>query len=547
MSSAAPPSPAASGARERRTRLTYVLLFRVVVVSLLLGARLFEEASTPDGMAFGFTAGLGLLILSYASSIALSLWLRGERSVAEIDLIAAVQIIFDLASATALVHLTGGIESQLVFTYLIIVAGAGLLFTRGTLWTAVAAVVSFSALLLLRHFGLVPRVGQLGPSPTREVLRAILQNSVAILATGVLASRLAVEVARASASLVRASAEFEDLATLYADVVRSLSSGLVTLNVDGRVATVNQAAVAILGIAEADLVGRPIGSSIPAVAELLTPARQVRREEITFHDPQRKPRRLGITLSPLVDARDVQVGQIVTFQDLTELRAMEEAITRQKRLAAIGRLAAGVAHEIRNPLAAISGSIELLVASGVGESQENKELSQIVLREVARLNGLITELLEFARPRTPDLQRLDLSDAVEELVRVFQNDKQLRDTQVELSAAGPLMVEADAGQLRQVVWNLLRNAAEAAPRGTIHVRVERKGTRAELVVRDEGPGIDDEHLSRVFEPFFSTKESGTGLGLPTVHRIVEEHHGTVELVRNEGGGTSAIVQLPLVV
>ncbi|HVS19588.1 MAG TPA: ATP-binding protein, partial [Planctomycetota bacterium] len=248
----------------------------------------------------------------------------------------------------------------------------------------------------------------------------------------------------------------------------------------------------------------------------------------------------------LLDARDVQIGQIVSFQDLTELRAMEEAVTRQKRLAAIGRLAAGVAHEIRNPLAAISGSIELLVASGIGEtSADARELAQIVLREVGRLNGLITELLEFARPRAPELQRLDLGEAVGELVNVFRNDRRLAQTRVELRVAGPVPIEADAGQLRQVVWNLLRNAAEAAPGEPIEIGVARDGVRARLTIHDRGPGIPDEQVSRVFEPFFSTKEGGTGLGLPTVHRIVEEHKGSIELVRHDGGGTLAVVSLPL--
>ena len=536
-----------AAARERRTRLTYLLFFRVVVVSLLLAARLVEDITAPDGFALGFSPGLGLVVLAYASAIAFSLSLRRAETSAAIDRIAAVQIVLDLLCATLLVHLTGGIESQLAFTYLIIVAGAGLLFPRGTIWTAAAAALLYSALLVARRVGLLPRIGQFVIAPPRELLRAALLHTVAIFATGLLAARLAKELVRAGASLVRASAQFEDLATLYADVVRSLSSGLVTLGVDGRVATANQAAISILGVLGDDLLGRPLELVIPGIAELLHPARSVRREELAFLDGAGKARRLGVTLSPLVDARDLQIGQIVTFQDLTELRAMEEAVTRQKRLAAIGRLAAGIAHEIRNPLAAISGSIELLVSSGIGEtSADAQELSQIVLREVGRLNTLITELLEFARPRVPELQRLDLAETTNELVQVFQNDKRLHDTRVELIAPAPVYVDADPNQLRQVLWNLLRNAAEAAPGRPIHVDIGRDGARARLTVRDEGPGIDDDSLSRVFEPFFSTKQTGSGLGLPTVHRIVEEHRGTIELARNDAGGMAATVHLPLV-
>ncbi|MGZ3405506.1 MAG: two-component system sensor histidine kinase NtrB [Polyangia bacterium] len=255
-------------------------------------------------------------------------------------------------------------------------------------------------------------------------------------------------------------------------------------------------------------------------------------------------RTLGVSLSPLVDSGGRTVGRIVNFQDLTELRRMEAAMQRTERLAAVGRLAAGIAHEIRNPLAAISGSIELLSQTMQGDgAKENKELMSIVIREVDRLNGLITELLEFARPRSLETERLDVAATMAEMLKVFENDKRLGDVRVELVAADAVFVEADPSQLRQVVWNLLRNAAEAAPRQTITVEVRADAEFASLTVRDRGPGISPEHRARMFEPFFSTKEGGTGLGLATVHRIVEEHKGTVELDCPASGGTAVTVKL----
>ncbi len=529
----------------RRTRLAYVFFFRLIFISLLLGARLLEEASAPAGVPpWGFTPGLLLVIVSYASAIGLSLWLRRAQNV---ERVAVAQVVFDLCAATMLVHLTGGVESQMSFTYLIIVAGAGLMFPKGAVRAALGAIGLFCALVVARRWGLVAPLGGSNATPLRELIRATMLNSVAIAATGALGARLAVELARTDARLDQKNAQFEDLATLYSDVVRSLSSGLMTVGLDGRVATVNQAALTILGLDENEVMGRTLASGIPEMATLLDAPRVVRREEVAFFDRSHKPRRLGVTVSPLVDSANRQVGQIVTFQDLTELRQMEEAVTRQKRLAAIGRLAAGIAHEIRNPLAAISGSIELLVSSGIGDSSaDSRELAQIVQRETQRLNGLITELLEFARPRALELVPLDLSEAVNELVQVFENDPRLRDSSVKLVAPQPVLVHADASQLRQVVWNLMRNAAEAAPNSEIEIRVEQDGVLAKLTIRDTGAGIPEENLSRVFEPFFSTKESGTGLGLPTVHRIIEEHKGTVELVRNADGGTSAVVSLPRV-
>ena len=535
------------GASLRRTRFTYFLFFRVVVISLLLAARAIEEWAAPlSAPAFGITPGLLFVIVCYGSAIALSLALRRADAVAAIDRVAISQIVFDLLASTALVQLTGGVESQLAFTFLIVVAGAGLSIPRGALRTAVAATLLLGGLLLGRQYGLLPMTGQLGPSPTREIMRALMLNSVAILATGALAERLAVELARTGASLASKNTQFDDLAALYANVVRSLSSGLLTIAADGRVATANHAALAILGLESTSVLGRPLADSLPGIASFLDLAGTVRREEVAFVDRSNKPRRIGVTVSPLLDSADRHLGQIVTFQDLTELRQMEEAVTRGKRLAAIGRLAAGIAHEIRNPLAAISGSIELLVSSGIGDaSPEARELGGIVQRETERLNGLITQLLEFARPHTPELMPLDLAEAVTELVQVFQNDRRLGDTRIELTSQ-PVRVEADSAQLRQVVWNLLRNAAEAAPGGVIRVAVRSQAGRALLVVTDDGPGISDDQLSRIFEPFFSTKPSGTGLGLPTVHRIVEEHRGSVEVGRHPDGGTTATVSLPAI-
>jgi two-component system sensor histidine kinase PilS (NtrC family) len=169
----------------------------------------------------------------------------------------------------------------------------------------------------------------------------------------------------------------------------------------------------------------------------------------------------------------------------------------------------------------------------------------IVLREVERLNGLITELLEFARPRRPDPQRLDVGATLQEMLRVFENDKRLAGARVELSAPEPVFVDADAGQLRQLIWNLLRNAAEASPKGEpISVEVAGENSLARITVRDRGPGISDENRARIFEPFFSTKEGGTGLGLATVHRIVEEHQGRIEVELPKDGGTAFTIRLP---
>ncbi|MCU1277394.1 MAG: multi-sensor signal transduction histidine kinase, partial [bacterium] len=447
------------------------------------------------------------------------------------------QVGSDLVLTTLLVHLTGGADSAFAFMYILVVVGAAFVLGRLALVAAAAAVL----------FYVVDGVG-FSSLPLRTLIRSLAVNAVAFAATGALATRLAAELTRAGEHIASQGIKLRDLAALHEDVIRGLTSGLVTVGRDGRILTFNTAAAEIIGRSATDAVGRPLVEIMPGLAALqasVADAALLRRGEVMQAvDGGREQRTLGVSLSPLVDSDGRTVGRIVNFQDLTELRRMEAAMQRTERLAAVGRLAAGIAHEIRNPLAAISGSIELLSQTMQGDgAKENKELMTIVIREVDRLNGLITELLEFARPRSLETERLDVAATMAEMLKVFENDKRLGEVPVELSADESVFVDADPAQLRQVVWNLLRNAAEAAPGQTIAVEVRADAELVSLTVRDRGPGISPEDRSHVFEPFFSTKEGGTGLGLATVHRIVEEHKGTVELDCPSDGGTAVTINL----
>jgi two-component system sensor histidine kinase PilS (NtrC family) len=519
------------------------MLFRVGLVTVLLAAVLTAELAAPveQPTAPVMSALLGLIAFTYGLTILYALLLPRLPS---LDLLAAAQIVVDVGSATALVHLTGGVESVFVFLYLLVVIGAAsVLSTRGTVAATTGAVLLYAGIAAGRRW--LPLFGQpLGSASGQEIARNIAVYAVAFAATGLLAARLARALTRAEARIASQHTRLRDLATLHADVIRCLTSGLITLTEDGRVVTFNNAAAEMVGLSPQDAVGHTVAEVLPALSpllEALPPDGTARREEVTH-----RSRVFGVTVTPLLDADRHVLGRIVNFTDLTELRRMQEVLLRNERLAAVGRLAAGVAHEIRNPLAAISGSIELLQA---GADRESTELMGIVQREVARLNTLITELLEFARPRRPDPQRLDVGAALQEMLRVFENDKRLAGARVELSAPQQVWVDADAGQLRQVVWNLLRNAAEASPGGqpiSVEVSAENGAPRwARITVRDHGPGISMEHRLRLFEPFFSTKDGGTGLGLATVHRIVEDHKGRIEVDAPPDGGTTFTVRLPL--
>ncbi|MES1165789.1 MAG: ATP-binding protein, partial [Verrucomicrobiota bacterium] len=280
------------------------------------------------------------------------------------------------------------------------------------------------------------------------------------------------------------------------------------------------------------------------------PAGTVRRAELCAARPDGSSRHLGVSAAPLSDHVGNLIGRVIHFQDLAELKRMELAVARAERLAGIGRLSAAIAHEIRNPLASISGSMEML-RDQPGTDPESRQLMDIAVREVDRLNALVTSLLDYARPRTEEPRRVNLAEVLGEIVKAF--DRERRDArqviQVRLDTAanvdGEVEVEAAGGQLRQIAWNLLRNAAEAMPTGgTITVGLARESEWVVLKVADTGAGIPPGDVERIFEPFFSTKNGGTGLGLATVARIVDDHHGAIEVQSEPGQGTTFAVRLP---
>lgn len=557
------------GERARRDVLRTVkilMLFRVGLATILLvGAAAIEIGQgTPEELSGPYARfAFSLIGVTYLATLGYAIAFRRVRDPARF---AFVQIGGDLALTTVVVHGTGGGQSSFLFLYLISVVTVALLARRRM--AAIVAAVSVVLMLGVTgagFFRLLPLVpGQvLAPwaiAPSELVMRLMI-NIAALAAVGVLASMLAARSRQADERLTRHEAYAGDLARLHENTIRCLTSGLVTLNLEGRVTSVNDAGCEILGcgrLGEAgpQLLGVPLASLLPDLPRVLAqagPTGIVRRAEIMATRADGELRHVGISAAPLSDHRGQHIGRVIHFQDLTELRRMEVAVARAERLASIGRLAAAIAHEIRNPLAGISGSIELL-RDHPGTEDENRKLMGIVVREVDRLNGLITSLLDYARPRTEERTSVDLSEDVSEVVAAFEHERRQVNAAIAVTAhveAGTL-VHGGRAQLRQVVWNLLRNAAEAMPSGgRIDVRVVREaGTRLGpmvlLAITDTGAGIPKADLDRIFEPFFSTKPGGTGLGLPTVARIIDDHRGTIELASEVGRGTTVTIRIPAV-
>jgi two-component system, NtrC family, sensor histidine kinase PilS len=543
--------PAAAATPDLRRRLTYLMLFRVALITLVLGATtLLYWLGDAD---LGAPSALLLYAIVGATYLLTIVYVAALRRLRSLTRLAHTQLAVDLVIASLLVHMTGGAQSAYTFFFPLTIIGAATVLTRdATVWVALAAALLFLLVGLLTWMGLLPvPAGLVARVSPIDLSRSLGLNLAAIIGVSILALNLATQLQRTSASLASERTAAADLLTLHSDIVRCLSSGLLTVDRWDTVLSVNRSACEILSTTPARAVGAPVERLLPGLSARLHglgPKGALHRGELTIARPGEPDLVVGISVSPLADHGGRFLGRVVNFQDLTELRKMEVSVVQAERLAVVGRLAAAVAHEIRNPLASISGSIELLGQMPQSDD-DSRALMGIVTREIDRLNGLLNDLLDYANPRPLKVTPLDLAELIGDTVRVFGQDRGLAGLTVdqrldERAAGAPL--EGDAAKLRQVLWNLMRNAAEAAAEGGGHVVVELEpdGTEVALRVRDDGPGIPGELRDRVFEPFFTTKSQGSGLGLATVLKIVSDHRGTVQLDSQPGLGTCVTVRLP---
>lgn len=555
--------PEPSAAEQQRAdalrTLTYLMLFRVALATLLLLSVLTVAltADTLDSLSGPFGRFISaLLAATYLVSIGYALTLKRVRDPLRF---AYVQIGVDLLLITLLVHATGGAQSGYTFLYMVDVVAVALLPRK-----YVAAIVATASVVLLigvAIFGyarLLPTIpGQtVFPWDTtrKELLLRVLIYVAGIVAVGALGISLSSQRRQVGERLVRHQQLAGDLASLHENTIRCLSSGLVTVSMEGIVTSMNEAASDILAISGAEALGRPLAARIPGLGAILAeagPVGSIRRAEVDAIRPEGIVRRLGVSAAPLSDHTGQVIGRVIHFQDLTELRRMEVQVQRSERLASVGRLAAGIAHEIRNPLASISGSVEVL-KSLPGADTETRQLVDIAVREVDRLNALISDLLDYARPRTEERQALDLGEVVTEIGKAFDRERREAEVRLEVDAGPGAVIEGASTQMRQVLWNLLRNAAEAMPKGgTIRMSAARRPDGAGqpevvLSVTDTGVGIARDDLDRIFEPFFSRKAGGTGLGLATVARIVEDHRGAIDVNSEPSAGTTFTLRFPAI-
>ena len=526
-------------------QLVWLLFVRVLVTALFLGGTLVYQVR--GGVPLGSNAHTYLYLLfaaSFAQSL-LSALLLFKVQLCRVFL--HLQFSWDLLFCTALIYLTGGLDSIFSFLFILVILGASVYLPRRDLYVvASAAAILYGSLLDLQYYGYLPQLRGLTFSVSREggeVFFAVFVNVSAFFLTAFLSGILVERQRRSQRDLERREIDYEELETLNKAILANTPSGLMIVNEQGRIRSFNVAASRITGFSLADVYNRPVSELFPDMPLLRGgDFILISRGEGTFVSPKGEKLVLGYATSLLDGPDDKTIGLLVTFQDLTHLKSMEEELKRTDRLAAVGRLASGMAHEIRNPLASISGSVQLLMENP-SMNEDDRRLMRIVVREADRLSLLLSDFLVFARPAKPRKESVDVSSLLDDLIEMASCDPRFAAVRIYRDYPGACRIFADPQQLHQALWNLAINGAEAMPAGgTLHVGIHPEFH--EIYVEDSGPGIPDEIRSQIFDPFFTTKDRGTGLGLATVHAILEAHGGSLEVRHVDPHGTRFTLILP---
>jgi two-component system sensor histidine kinase PilS (NtrC family) len=528
-------------------RLVWLTVVRIILVTLLLGAStlvlLKSDTEEPSSVA---QILFGIIIATYLASLAYLLILRSAARLHR--RLAWAQMAGDVLIASCLVYLTGGTQSGVVFMFpLSVVSAAVLLYRKGALVAALLASASFALVALGLSAGWLPPLNARAVQaiPAAKLAFILSANVGAIFLTAALASYLAEQLRTVRERLSLREHDYRALAQIHESIVRSLASGIVTADRFGRLTYLNTAAERIFGVCAKEVLGTPAHEPLPLLRGRLAEVPGAARFEADHATGSGDKRRLGVAITPLLERDGSAQGHVVVVEDLTGIRTMEAAVRRSEQLAAVGTLAAGLAHELRNPLASMSGSIQLL-GERKAFSEDERRLMRIVLREADRLNALVTDFLKFARPSPAQIEAIDLAEVVASTAALFRNDPTRKGIELKSEMEQELKVMGDAGQLGQVLWNLLTNAADAMPSGGAITIEGRCIDRAiELTVRDCGAGMGPDELPHLFEPFFTTKERGTGLGLAMVHGIVQAHRGEIAVESERGAGTIFTIRLPM--
>jgi len=558
-------------------KIKWLIILRIGVITLILGSALLLQLQNKSSVALDLL--YSFIIFAYLFTVFSIVLLKTVKS---FQTFAYFQIISDLLFETGFVYVTGGIESFFSFTYIFsIIAASIILFRKGSFIIASLSSLMYGTLATLQYHMILPTYRPLGfPFATLNVSSFyynIFLNICAFYLVAFLSSYLSESLKKTHEQLRETSSDLNELQVFHKNILQSMSSGLLTTNLVGRITSYNRAAEEITGYKFEEAYGADLRQILPGVdpREIFNIMGKTNYLSYRFQKIVKSKEGtdmfLGMTASALQDNKNQITGLTIIFQDLTELKEMEEQVKRSDHLAALGELAAGIAHEIRNPLASIKGSVQMLKA-GLQLEEDNRKLMDIVIRESTRLNNIITDFLVYARPTPLTLTKCDLiQDIIYPTVVLLKNSQEYSDLiRIDMTASPEsLPLVCDRQQMRQVFWNLCLNAVQAMPRGgTLRISVKKteegqaakdltpsrklvssqtlndRGQWCTITIQDTGYGIKSEDLKKIFVPFFTTKENGTGLGLAVVHSIIENHQGTIKVRSKVNEGTIFEVSLP---
>jgi two-component system, NtrC family, sensor histidine kinase PilS len=551
--------------------LKRLMLCRIIILSSLLAITFLFQVSEKKfffiPLIFDFYYFIGLF---YLVTILYALLLKRIRDLFRFTVI---QIVVDLLFITGLIYFTGGKESYFPIIYIFSIIGGSILFSRrGAFFLASLSSLFYGLLLVLQLYQWIHPPGQSAPYEPSQIFYSLVVYMAAFYIVAVLSSTISEELQTKKKELFQKEADYQQLETFNRNIIQSLDSGLLTIDMEGRINSFNRTAEKILQFNGDDPAKRSIFDLFPGIDEVIdriktkpsNPSVEYERYERIYTNPEGLKTHLGFSISPLPGSGESWTGYTLIFRDITRFKEMEEQMKRSDKMAAIGQLAAGMAHEIRNPLASLGGSIQVLKSELVLDDGQQR-LMEIVLRESERLNALITDFLLFAQPPRTNKRAWRIGEIIGETIDLFTHAPEYHDgiriLRPLLHEDIPVMIDAD--QMKQVLWNLMVNAAqEMSQGGELRIHLEKRtdapskpgfsarstGKTMEwlaLSVSDSGRGIPAQEKEKIFEPFYTTKDRGTGLGLSIVHKIIENHNGAIKVESEMGRGTIFTLYLPM--
>lgn len=519
-----------------RTQMMIIEAVRLGFLLMILFITLTIQSVQPE---FINTEVLLPVFLLLSAAFAINgLYLIFFERVLKVWAATALLFVFESIFISYLIHYTGNTQSIFLFLYLVNIILCGFVFQkRGAYFLALWTSILFSLLMIL------------GPElKGQNLYYSMGLNNLAFFAVATLSGLLSEQLNFMGTTIQKQGRDIRTLRDLNTLIIENVTTGLMTIDVKGRILSANRAAVEILDTSQSALENRMIEEILPGLLSKTADAETSRRFDHQYESPSGDKLVLEFIISPLPDGSAI-AGYILTFQDLTKIRRMEFQMRQSEKMAAIGQLAAGIAHEIRNPLASISGSIQLLGASFSGRMEEEQRLMTIILKEIDRLNNLITEFLDFVRPDAMRDDPIDVDGLVKEVCEIVAlNGNLRRDVKQKVSLSASRLIAGHRDKLKQALMNIVINAYQAMTDSAdpvLEVSTSAVDMKVQIKIKDTGCGMDEAGLRKLFEPFHTTKPKGTGLGLAVTHKIVENHGGRIFVESKKGVGTEFTLEFPV--